>query len=124
MKFLVDNGVSPLVVQGLIDIGLDAVHVGEYKLHAAADSVILERAVDEDRVVITADTDFGELLAQNNLVKPSVILFRTVALKRAAQHLELLKKHLPDLKDSLQQGCIVILSDDQIRVRLLPLTDK
>jgi predicted nuclease of predicted toxin-antitoxin system len=64
MRFLVDNPVSPLLADALRRAGHDAVHVRDYQLQAADDSTILERAARERRVIVTADTDFGFLLAR------------------------------------------------------------
>ncbi len=44
--------------------GHDAVHVRDFTLQAAADNEIFERAKNYGRVVVSADTDFGTLLAQ------------------------------------------------------------
>jgi predicted nuclease of predicted toxin-antitoxin system len=79
LRFLVDNSLSPLIAEGLQSAGHDAIHVRDYK---STDSEVFARAAQEDRIVISADTDFGTLLALRNEEKPSVILLQHRTLNR------------------------------------------
>ena len=76
MRSLIDNALSPIMADGLRQSGHDAIHVRDLGLAAADDAMIFERAERDQRVIVSADTDFGTLLALRNSQRPSVILFR------------------------------------------------
>src|SRR2546427_933690 len=76
MRFLIDNALSPVLATLLTQAGHDALHVRTIELHRADDIEIFDRAAAEDRIVVSADTDFGTLLATRTVQKPSVIQFR------------------------------------------------
>ena len=121
MKFLLDQNVSPALVGLLADADHLAEHVRDLGMREAPDDVVLAAARDADAVLISADTDFGELLARSNANGPSVILLRRQEGRRASKIASLIVANLKAVADDLASGAIVVLDDDRVRIRSLPL---
>jgi predicted nuclease of predicted toxin-antitoxin system len=96
--------------------------VRDYGMQAATDVAIMARAADEDRVVISADTDFGTLLALRQETKPSVILIRTGSQRRPTEQVSLLLANMPNIEQALLTGSIVTFKGALVRIRSLPIT--
>jgi len=90
-------------------------------LATAPDDVIFDYAVEQRTAIITADSDFAQMLALRRADTPSVVQMRHVAELSPDDHAALLVANLPALVPELEKGVIASLSPDRLRVRDLPI---
>ena len=121
MRLLLDANLSPRIAESLSAAGFDSIHVADLGFVTATDDEIFDRAAEEGLVVVTADSDFGALLAMRRATSPSVVHLRHVAELVAEEHVQLLVANLPQIADDLDRGAIVSLSPTRLAVRDLPL---
>lgn len=122
MRFLLDENVSYRVAGPLNAAGHEAVHVNELGLAGADDVAVLDRARGDDRVLVTADHDFVQMLFASGATSPSLILVRDIEGLRSAELAELLLEALQaGMADLLTAGAIASLTLDRVRIRPLPL---
>jgi predicted nuclease of predicted toxin-antitoxin system len=120
VKFLADMGVSMTTVSALRQAGHDVVHLREEGLITLPDEGILNKANQEQRVILTFDLDFGELLAAGGGVTPSVVLFR-MRNQTPAEVTPRLFRVLFACDAAIDAGAIVIVEDQGYRIRRLPI---
>ena len=121
MKFLIDNALSPVIAGRLAEAGHDAIHVRDIDMATATDDRIFARAAAEHRILGSADTDFGTLLAASGSKGPSCILFRRKTGHWPEQQASLLLLNLPGIAADLAEGAMVVFDETRIRVRRLPI---
>lgn len=109
-----------MVARGLQAAGHDAVHVRHYGLAAASDADIAARAEGEGRIVLSADTDFGALLALRRVSEPSVILLRRGP-RRPLEQVAPILANPADIEEPLRSGAVVSLDKDRMRIRRMPV---
>ena len=121
MKFLVDMNLSPRWCAVLQAAGWDSVHWSAVGSATASDQEIMQRAQQEQRVVLTHDLDFGAILAATQAVGPSVVQVRAQDVRPqslSALLIPLLRQHEAELLN----GCILTIDEAGARVRILPLS--
>lgn len=120
MRFIADMGISPKVVDALRKDGHDAVHLWDEGLGRLPDSAILGKAREDNRILLTADLDFGQLMAGSSETLPSIVLFRLPSMK-PARVTQRLNAVLADCGPDLASGLFVTVTESAIRVRHLPI---
>ena len=120
MRFLADMGVSQQVVEWLQANGHDSRHLRDEGLQRLPNGDIFEKANREQRILLTFDLDFGEIVAGIAGQVVSVILFR-LRNTCAAFVIQRLANVLAHSSAELTKGAIVIVEDGRHRVRTLPI---
>jgi len=83
VRFLADESCDFAVVRSLRNAGFDVVAVAEVAPRAL-DEAVIELAVREDRIVLTEDKDFGQLVYGSGRPSSGVILLDSLAVREAA----------------------------------------
>jgi predicted nuclease of predicted toxin-antitoxin system len=122
LKFLIDMPLAARMAVQLRAAGHDAVHLREQGLGRLADEEIFAKAVMEGRIIVTADLDFGSILARAGSSTVSVIVFRLANLQ-ADRVFALLTKVLAQAANALRRGAVVLVEESRFRIRHLPLGD-
>jgi predicted nuclease of predicted toxin-antitoxin system len=121
VNFLIDSSLSPALADKLRQAGHDSVHVRRYGIHKADDDVVFARAMQEERVLVSADTQFAAVLNARQAAKPSVILLKRSSPRRAEEQADLILANRAVIAQVLEQGSIVIFDQGRLRARALPL---
>ena len=117
MKLLADEHIERELVDWLRATGHDVLWVAQ-SMPSAPDPDLIDVAVREDRVILTKDLDFGELIFRAGSRVRGLILLR-LATRNPAQRLELIRTMWPEI-ESRCLGHLVVLSPHRIRARPMP----
>jgi predicted nuclease of predicted toxin-antitoxin system len=120
IRFLADMGVSQTTVHYLKNRGFDVTHLRDEGLQRASDAMIMKKAREEDRTILTFDLDFGAILASSKDSKPSVIIFRLDNCLPTDVN-DLLSRIIHQIENPVSSGAIVLIEQDRFRIRHLPI---
>ncbi len=96
--------------------GHDIVYLAETD-RQASDLAIAATAAADDRIVITADYDFGELAVRRRYTMPGVVLLAPTR-RPIEMRVQRLASLVADLGERLR-GCLTIIEDERVRTRRL-----
>ena len=85
MKLLLDENLSPAAAVALIADGIDACHVRDRGILGATDQELLERAYQEDRVLVTSNVVDFDKLARAREIHAGIVLVERSGLLRSEQ---------------------------------------
>lgn len=116
MRVLADENVPTTILAWLRLSGADVLAASES--HSQwPDEELLELARSDDRIVLTTDLDFGELVFRQRLVSTGVVLLRLERLS-IEQKLRVLADRWPRVMDRIENHFVVI---GPTRTRIRPL---
>jgi predicted nuclease of predicted toxin-antitoxin system len=114
MKILADENIEREFVEALREADFDVLSVWESYI-GFADNEILQIAVDEKAVILTYDTDFGELVFRFSLKSHGIILLRVHGLSLAekiGKTIFAIREHEAELENAF-----TVISENSVRIR-------
>jgi predicted nuclease of predicted toxin-antitoxin system len=118
MRFLLDQDVYAKTVSFLQNAGHDVTRVAELGLSQAIDEIILKAAREQNRILVTRDRDYGNLVFVHSL-GAGVIYLRMSPVTLASVHAELSRVMSRYSEEQLSQAFVVVTKDGH-RFRQLP----
>lgn len=117
IRLLADENIHAPLAEAWRRDGLDVGYVAEGS-SGIADGEVLQRAIDEYRILVTEDKDFGELVFRLQWGVPGVILLRLSGSSWMERH-----HRFRDLRAWVEdrlEGRYIVLTGDRIRSRPMP----
>jgi predicted nuclease of predicted toxin-antitoxin system len=115
MKFLFDQSADFRLIDHLRNLGHDVTAVSRNYPHSLADEDVLAIARQEQRILVVADRDFGELIFHQGLAHAGVLFFRLPG-AQVQTKIEHLDQVLQEHADGLAAGEFVVVAPGNIRV--------
>lgn len=114
MKFLADENIEREFIEASREADFDVLSVREDFI-GLADDEILPIAVEKQAVILTYDTDFGELVFRFSLKSHGIILLRVHGLSLAekiGKTIFAIREHESELENAF-----TVISENSVRIR-------
>jgi predicted nuclease of predicted toxin-antitoxin system len=116
VKLLLDENLSPLHARTVRGLGHDAVYVVEIGLAGAEDRRVRSAAIELERILVTLDADFANVLRYPPATTPGVVRLRVHPPTEEAID-ALLRRAIPRLAGISLTGKLVVVGEHGIRIR-------
>ncbi|MFZ3166145.1 MAG: DUF5615 family PIN-like protein [Candidatus Methanoperedens sp.] len=113
MRFLVDECTGPAVAQWLRLQNHDVVSVFD-EIRGADDRNVIQKAYEQNRILITNDKDFGELVFREKKPHKGVILLRLED-EQPANKIVVLQRLIEKYEKSLR-GNFIVVTETTVRI--------
>ena len=117
LKFLLDADMPRSSAKVIRTIGFEVEDVRDIGMRAAKDREIIEYALENKRIIVTKDTDFGEVLRYPD--HPGAIIFRLPYAFTSKELNERLVEFFKSVKEDEIQDAITIVELSRYRRRSL-----
>jgi predicted nuclease of predicted toxin-antitoxin system len=117
MKFLADENIPLLMVRQLFEKGYDVIHIG-VKYGGIPDEEVIDLANEEERIIVTFDSDFGNLVFLNRKIIKTGIIFLRLGHFMPNEPGDLLVSILEEKKIDFY-GKISVVTKEKVRQRVI-----
>ena len=118
--FLANMNISPITVEALRNHGWDIIRVSEVMDEKSKDIDVLVYAQKQNRVVITQDLDFSQILALRGYAKPSLINLRFENARPDFVTARIIDV-VSSMEKELEEGVVVTVDETSARYKNLPI---
>ncbi len=112
MRFLVDECTGPAVARWLRQRGHEVFSVYE-EARGMNDDDIIQKAFDENRILITNDKDFGEKVYREGYPHRGIVLLR-LGNERASNKVNTVQQLLDNYAEEIPD-CFVVVTETRVR---------
>ncbi len=113
MRFLIDECVDPMITRWLREFRPDALSIYE-EARGSDDDEVLQRANADDRILITGDKDFGEMIFREGKSHKGVILLRLGDM-HTVDRIKVIGQLLDHYSDQLA-GNFTVVTENAVRI--------
>ena len=118
--FLANMNISPITVEALRNHGWDIIRVSEVMDEKSKDLDVLVYAQKQNKVVITQDLDFSQILALRGYAKPSLINLRFENARPDFVTARIIDV-VSSMEKELEEGVVVTVDETSARYKNLPI---